>query len=107
MRRYPSVSFAVLLAAAPVAAQAAEVTVRMEGANYVPAKVEARVGDRLVFLNDDAVDHNVFVPTAGHGVDLGKQAPGSSSELPLGKAGAFEVECVIHSAMRLAVQVKP
>jgi plastocyanin len=95
----------VLLSASPVAAQAAEITVQMKGAAYTPATIEAQVGDRLIFVNDDAVDHNVFVPTAGHGVDLGKQTPGSTAELPLGKAGAFEVECVIHPDMHLAVEV--
>lgn len=87
------------------ASQAADITVRMAGGDYAPAAIEARVGDRLVFLNDDATDHNVFVPTAGHGVDLGKQAAGVQSELPLGKVGAFEVECVIHPHMHLIVAV--
>ena len=95
----------VLLAAWASGAEAAEVTVRMAAADYAPARIEARVGDRLVFVNDDTLDHNVFVPTVGHGVDLGKQTPGSRAELPLGKAGAFEVECVIHPDMHLAVQV--
>lgn len=79
----------------------------MAGAAYTPAAIEAQVGDRLVFVNDDVVDHNVFVPTVGHGVDLGKQTPGNSAEITLGKAGRFEVECVIHPDMRLAVEVVP
>jgi plastocyanin len=103
MRRY--LVSVVLLAGWPFAGQAAEIAVNMAAADYRPATVEARVGDRLVFVNDDAQDHNVFVPTAGHAVDLGKQAPGARAELPLGKAGAFEVECVIHPDMHLAVKV--
>jgi plastocyanin len=94
------------LAAFPLAAHGAEITVRMKGADYAPATLEARVGDRLVFVNDGAVDHEVFVPTAGHGVDLGKQAPGTTAVLPLGKSGRFEVECVIHPHMHLAVRVR-
>jgi plastocyanin len=94
---------AVLLAAS--GAEAADIAVNMAGADYAPASIAARVGDRLVFVNDDDVDHNVFVPTAGHGIDLGKQVPGASTELPLGKTGAFEVECVIHPDMHLAVEV--
>lgn len=95
----------VVLLSAWSGAEAAEITVQMAGADYAPARLEARVGDRLIFVNDDTLDHNVFVPTVGHGVDLGKQTPGSSTELPLGKAGAFDVECVIHPGMHLAVQV--
>ncbi len=103
MRRSPCL--AVLLCAMPVLAQAADITVHMEGGAYTPATIQARVGDRLVFENDDVVDHNVFVPTAGHGVDLGKQEPGGTAALPLGKAGRFEIECVIHPDMNLAVEV--
>src|SRR3546814_11856559 len=94
MRR--SLVLVVLLSGSASAGQAAEIAVGMAAADYTPATVEAHVGDRLVFVNDDAVDHNVFVPTAGHAVDLGKQEPGARSALPLGKAGVFEVECVIH-----------
>lgn len=103
MRR--SLCLAVLLCAVPVVAQAEEITVHMEGSAYTPATIQARVGDRLVFVNDGVVDHNVFVPTAGHGVDLGKQEPGGTAALPLGKAGRFEVECVIHPDMNLTVEV--
>lgn len=103
MRR--TLCLVALLSTLPLAAQAEEITVQMEGGAYTPATVEAQIGDRLVFVNDDVADHNVFVPTAGHGVDLGKQVPGSTAELPLGKAGRFEVECVIHPDMHLAVEV--
>lgn len=102
-----SFTAAVLLAGSTGSAQAADITVTMAGADYAPASIEARVGDRLVFVNDDVLDHNVFVPTAGHGVDLGKQTSGTTAELPLGSAGAFEVECVIHPDMHLTVQVTP
>ncbi|HEY9548118.1 MAG TPA: hypothetical protein VIR45_01340 [Kiloniellaceae bacterium] len=103
MRR--SLVLVVPLSGSASAGQAAEIAVGMAAADYTPATVEAHVGDRLVFVNDDAVDHNVFVPTAGHAVDLGKQEPGARSELPLGKAGVFEVECVIHPHMHLQVRV--
>jgi len=96
---------ALMLSSLPLTAQAAEITVQMAGANYEPAGIEARVGDSIIFLNDDTLDHVVFVPTAGHGADLGKQEPGSRKILPLGKAGRFEVECVIHPHMNLVVQV--
>jgi plastocyanin len=102
---FRSFAGAVLLTGAAGYAQAADITVTMAGADYAPASLAARVGDRLVFVNDDVLDHNVFVPTAGHGVDLGKQPPGNQTELSLGKAGSFEIECVIHPGMRLAVQV--
>jgi plastocyanin len=87
------------------AAVAAERTVTMSGLRYAPAAVEAKVGDVLRFVNDDRVDHDVFVPTRGFGVDLGVQKPGTQSELTLGKPGTFEVECVFHPHMLATVRV--
>ena len=90
----------------PALAQAAEITVTMAGANYQPARISAAVGDTIRFVNDDAELHNVFVPTAGFATDLGKQEAGTEAVLALGKAGKFEVECVLHSHMLIEVEVK-
>jgi plastocyanin len=59
------------------------------------------------FVNDDDIDHNVFVPTVGHAVDLGRQEPGSEATLTLGRPGTFEVECVFHPHMLTTVHVEP
>jgi plastocyanin len=86
---------------------AAELAVSMEGASYVPAALSARIGDTLRFANKDEIDHNVFVPTVGFAVDLGKQEPGKETVLTLGKPGRFEVECAIHEGMLTTVEVQP
>src|SRR5688500_8273396 len=82
-------------------------TVTMAGMAYAPAHLTARVGDTIRFVNDDASDHVVFVPTAGHAIDLGAQEPGIEKTLDLMKPGSFEVECVIHDPMLLTVGVEP
>jgi plastocyanin len=97
---------AVLLAAAGPAA-AAEHVVRMAGNAYEPAAVEAKVGDVIRFVNDDADWHEVFVPTADFALDLGKQEQGTETTLTLTRPGTFEVECVHHLPMLLAVEVEP
>lgn len=94
------------VAALGAPAWAAEHVVTMAGMAYAPAEVEARVGDTLRFANDDGMEHNVFVPTAGFGIDLGKQEPGTERVMTLGKAGAFEVECVFHPDMLTRVVVR-
>lgn len=104
---FRSLAFAAALVALPSLSWAADITVRMEDSDYVPASVDARVGDTLVFVNEDVLEHEVLVLTPGHGVDLGKQAPGDVAELPLGKAGSFEAECVFHPQMHLEVHVSP
>ena len=94
----------LLFAAAP--ASAAEIRVTMSGAAYHPDRINAKIGDTIRFVNDDGVNHDVFVPTAGHALDLGKQEPGQEAVMPLGKAGIFEVECVFHPGMLTIVEVK-
>lgn len=89
------------------AAQGAEHEIRMAGSDYHPAILEARVGDILVFVNDDFEAHNVFVPTIAFSTDLGKQDPDKPARLLLTKPGAFEVECVFHPGMIARVVVKP
>jgi plastocyanin len=89
------------------AVQAAEHEIRMAGSHYHPAAVEARVGDTLVFVNDDVEAHNVFVPTIAFSTDLGRQDPNKPARLLLTKPGAFEVECVFHPGMNAHVVVKP
>ncbi len=93
-----------LLLAAPAAA--AEHVVTMAGQQYEPATIEAVRGDTIRFVNDDAVDHNVYVPTAGFGLDLGKQEPGAEATMALGRAGSFDVECVFHPNMLTKVIVR-
>jgi plastocyanin len=95
---------ATLLAAVPVAAE--EHVVRMAGQQYAPAAIEAFKGDSIRFVNDDETAHNVYVPTVGFGLDLGKQEPGEEQTTILGQRGAFEVECVLHPQMLLAVTVE-
>ena len=95
---------AVMPAAIP--ASAAEHVVRMSGANYEPSEIDARVGDTIRCVNDDTVNHDVFVPTGGFGIDLGRQEPGDERTMTLGKAGSFEAECVFHGHMLLTVSVR-
>lgn len=91
----------------PVTTDAAERTVTMKGETYQPSSLTAKVGDPVRFVNDDTETHNVFVPTAGHAFDLGKQEPGQTKAIRLGKPGRFEVECVIHGHMSMTVEVTP
>lgn len=99
--------FVVFALASASGAQAAEYLVTMQDAAYAPASIEARLGDSIRFVNRDPVDHEVFAPTVGHAVDLGKQEPGRELVLPLRKPGQFEVECVFHPGMLLTVEVRP
>lgn len=93
-----------LFLAAP--AEAAEHVIRMASQQYQPAEIRAAKGDSLRFINDDDLAHEVFVPTVGFGLDLGKQEPGEEKAITLANEGSFEVECVFHQDMLLAVTVE-
>lgn len=97
--------FIAALAVVAVPAHAADHTVTMKGMRYSPATLDAKVGDVVKFVNDDTMNHNVFVPTRGFGVDLGVQRPETTLELPLLKPGTFEVECVPHPDMLMTIRV--
>jgi cytochrome c peroxidase len=104
-RTLPIALVPVMMLAGPAAAET--FTVTMAGMTYAPAMVTARVGDTLRFVNDDTVNHDIFVPTVGHAVHLGTQQPAVERLLVLGKAGTFLVECGLHPHMSLVVEVLP
>jgi plastocyanin len=89
--------------AGPVAA--GEHKVGMIGMQYAPQQIAAKIGDTLVFNNDDTENHMVFSPSFGHGFDLGSQKPGEMRKLEVKKEGTFDVECVFHPEMVTKVTV--
>lgn len=91
--------------AAARAATSTEHKITMQFSAYAPTALNARVGDTLVFVNDDDTNHTVFVPTVGFGIDLGPQKPSETRRLTLRRDGRFEVECVNHAAMLLTITV--
>jgi plastocyanin len=79
---------------------------RMLGSTYAPARIDARVGDSLRFVNDDDDAHTVFVPTRGFAANLGNQPPNATRDYALAAPGRFEVECMPHPQMKLVVVVR-
>lgn len=86
---------------------AADIAISMKDHSFAPDQVTARVGDTLVFTNDDNSDHVVFVANRGFAFDLGVQKPKEVRRYTVKQAGRFEVECVPHAAMKLVVEVTP
>lgn len=71
-----------------------------------PGGIHIRVGDTLLFANDDLTEHTA---TSDPGVvpswDTGEIAPGSSASVSFPIAGAFPFHCAIHPHMRGVVMV--
>jgi plastocyanin len=96
---------AAVLAAAPAAANAADIEVVQKNKKFSTTAVKAKVGDTLVFRNDDPFFHNIFSLTEGQSFDLGSYPQGESRKVVVKKEGTLEIECAIHPDMKLKVQV--
>jgi plastocyanin len=94
------------LAALAGPAAAEDHPVSQKGKRFEPELLRVKVGDRVLFQNDDETAHNVFSRTAGNAFNVGMQEPGSTSPVTFEQAGTVEVRCAIHPGMKLTVQVE-
>ena len=95
-----------LVAGGALAATGKEIKVSMVGSAYAPGEVKAKVGDTLVFSNDDFTSHWVYVPTMGYAVSRAGLKEGETFKLPLRRAGTFRVACGLHESMVMTVTVE-
>ena len=76
MRFYAAILIAgaVLLPAGQ--AGAGEFTISQKKKRFTPKQIDAKLGDTVLFINDDRYAHNLYSDTAGFEFDVGKQMPG-------------------------------
>ena len=96
---------AALLAAGTGLAGAADHMIGQKNKAFTVANVEAKVGDDVVFVNDDGVFHNIFSLSEAQSFNLGAYGPGVSKKMKLEKPGKIEVECAIHPRMKMVIDV--
>ncbi len=68
------------------------------GIKFVPFILTAAVGDTVEFLNNDAVEHDVFSPDH-ESFHLGRWRIGEQRTYTFRKAGAYSIRCDIHLGM--------
>jgi len=95
---------ATLVIGAGMPAAAATLTVTFEGMAFVPARIVAKRGDTLVWVNRDLVPHTATV--ARGGFDSGAIAPGQSWRTPAPALGRHEVTCTFHPTMKAELVVE-
>ena len=100
--------FALALCAVTVAAGAAakEFEVAQKDKKFSQATLAVKVGDSIVFKNEDPFAHNVFSLSDPKTFDLGSYPKGQSKTVVFDKPGTVEVECAIHPDMKIVVEVK-
>jgi plastocyanin len=101
--------FKILLAAAflsgTAVAFATERTVMQKGKAFSESEIAVKVGDTIVFVNDDNVFHNVFSSHPENKFNLGSLKPGSSTPVTFKTAGDIQVLCAMHPSMKMLVKV--
>ena len=96
-----SIAVAMLLAGCGGGA-ARTIAVEMRQMAYVPAVLQAHVGDTIVFSNHDLVPHTVTARDRAW--DSGSIAPDSSWRMVVDKGGAFY--CAFHPTMTGSIKLE-
>lgn len=78
-------------------------TVTIDGVQFAPATVHAKVGDTVVWMNKDPFPHTV---TASGKFDSGTIQSGKSWRFKLKAKGTFEYICTLHPTMKASLVVK-
>lgn len=94
-----------LAAGMALSAQAAEVVVDQKDKQFSQKMVKIKVGDTVTFRNSDPFAHNVFSLSDIKSFDLGSYGQGQSKSVVFDKPGKVEVECSIHPAMQMVIEV--
>jgi plastocyanin len=100
----------VLLVASALAlgapALAGEVEVTQRDKNFLPTQVSLKVGDTIVFKNEDPIIHNMFSRSEPNDFNLKLQKPGEDMRQTFQAPGEVLVRCAIHPKMKLLVTVE-
>ena len=87
------------------ATPAGDLVVRQQDKKFSVDTLHARVGDTIVFVNDDPYVHNIFSMSDAQSFDLGTAGKGESRKLTLKNPGKLEIACAIHPEMKLTIEV--
>jgi plastocyanin len=95
---------AALMAASGV--QAKEFEVLQKDKKFSQTALKVKVGDVVVFKNEDPFSHNIFSLSDIKTFDLGSYPKGQSKTVTFDKPGMVEIECAIHPEMKMIVEVQ-
>jgi plastocyanin len=85
---------------------AADHQVDQKDKQFTQKSLKIKVGDTVTFRNSDPFAHNVFSLSEIKGFDLGSYPQGQSKTVTFDKPGKVEVECSIHPAMQMVIEVQ-
>ena len=94
-----------VLAGLSTGAFAATLAIHQKGRIFSSESLAIKKGEKVVFLNDDSVPHNIYSASKGNEFNLGSQPPGASTDMSFGEAGEVRVMCAIHPRMTMIIKV--
>jgi plastocyanin len=97
--------FGCVLLVVALNATAAEYQVGQKDKQFSESHLKIKVGDTVNFLNFDPFFHNVFSLSDVKTFDLGSYPQGQGRQVTFNSPGIVEVECAIHSQMKLVIEV--
>lgn len=77
----------------------------MKDKEYQPRYSTINVGDQVVFVNKDNIQHNVFSSSGSNAFDLGTYGSGLKRAVTLTEPGIVKIYCNIHADMATFVAV--
>ncbi|HZO19643.1 MAG TPA: plastocyanin/azurin family copper-binding protein [Gemmatimonadaceae bacterium] len=84
----------------------AQQVVTADGKQFSTTEMRISYQDTVVFMNYDAVPHQVFSSSNGLRFNLKRLLPGSGGAVRFAKRGVAEVRCAIHRDMRMKIIVE-
>ena len=75
-----------------------EVEIKLENIAFDPKDVSVKVGQKVKWVNEDSVDHNV-IADSGASFKSNNFGKGASFEFTPTKAGTIKYQCTIHPGM--------
>ncbi len=95
----------VIIFSLSLGANAASLMVEQKDKAFSKSTLNVKVGDKIEFKNLDPFNHNIFSLSDTQLFDLGSYPKGESRTVTFEKAGTVDIECAIHPAMKLTVEV--
>ncbi|MBT6032196.1 MAG: hypothetical protein HOH19_06450 [Kordiimonadaceae bacterium] len=83
-----------------------DITITQKDKKFSQKEIIVKKGQKITFINDDNLAHNVYTIVDGKKVDLGLQKAGESGELTFEDENTYRVRCAIHPRMKMIVKVE-
>jgi cytochrome c peroxidase len=84
----------------------AATTISQKDKTFSQENVAISAGEKVKFVNDDNVTHNLTLKTPGGKMKPGVlEKPGEETEFVFDEVGSYEVRCLIHPRMKMSVEV--